>query len=213
MRLRILLADDHPVVRVGARAIIETSGVGDVVGQASGTDDLMDLLASHTCDVLVTDFSMPGGQQADGFAMLGAIRRRYPNLPILMLSMASNLSILRMVAAAGVLGLVDKGSSLDELPLALQTVHRGKPYISTGLRERMAELDSLGIHGSTGKKPSPREMEVLRLLASGLSVTQIAAQLHRSVTTISRQKGEAMRKLGISNDAELFEFLRHSLSG
>ncbi|WP_447897825.1 response regulator [Stenotrophomonas sepilia] len=209
MRLRIILADDHPVVRIGARALIESSGIGEVVAEANGTDELMQALEVQPCDVLVTDFAMPGGRQPDGFAMLGLIRRRYPELPILMLSMANNLGILRTVASAGVLGLIDKASSLDELPLALQTVYRGQPYVSKALKERIAERGDEAVSGGTGKPPSPREMEVLRLLATGLSVTQIAAQLNRSVTTISRQKGDAMRKLGIGNDAELFEFLRN----
>lgn len=208
MRLRIIIADDHPVVRMGARTVIETSGVGDVVAEASGTDELMEVLAGQPCDVLVTDFSMPGGQQADGFALVEVLRRRFPEVPILLLSMASNLGILRMVASAGVLGLVDKGSSLDELPLAIQTVHRGAPYISRILKERIAELGTAEVIGYATKPPSPREMEVLRLLASGLTVTQIAEQLHRSITTISRQKGDVMRKLGLKNDAELFEYLR-----
>lgn len=208
MRLRIILADDHPVVRIGARALIESSGVGEVTAEANNPDELLQALEDHPCDVLVTDFAMPGGQQPDGFAMLGLIRRRHPDLPILMLSMANNLGILRMAVSAGVLGLIDKASSLDELPQALQTVHRGAPYVSRGLKERIAELGSESVSAG-GKQPSPREIEVLRLLASGLSVTEIAAQLSRSVTTISRQKGDAMRKLGISNDAELFEFLRN----
>ncbi|MGH8055356.1 MAG: LuxR C-terminal-related transcriptional regulator [Stenotrophomonas sp.] len=106
------------------------------------------------------------------------------------------------------LGLIDKASSLDELPRALQTVHRVAPYVSKGLKERIAELGSETVAGGA-KQPSPREGEVLRLLSSGLSVTEIAAQLNRSVTAISRQKGDAMRKLGIGNDAELFEFLRN----
>lgn len=208
MRLRIIIADDHPVVRMGARMVIETSGVGDVVAEASSTDELIDVLAAQPCDVLVTDFSMPGGQQADGFALVEVLRRRFPEVPILLLSMASNLGILRMVASAGVLGLVDKGSSLDELPLAIQTVHRGAPYISRILKERIAEVGTAEVTGDAMKPPSPREMEVLRLLASGLTVTQIAEQLHRSITTISRQKGDVMRKLGLKNDAELFEYLR-----
>jgi two-component system, NarL family, captular synthesis response regulator RcsB len=208
MRLRIILADDHPVVRIGARAVIETSGVGDIVAEASGTDELLDALATHDCDVLVTDFSMPGGRQADGFALIELIRRRYPTLPVLMLSMASNLGILRMVVAAGVLGLVDKSASMDELPAAIQTIHRGAPYVSTTLKQRVAEMGTEDVAIGQNKRPSPKEAEVLRLLASGMTVTQIAEQLHRSVTTISRQKGDAMRKLGIRNDAELFEFLK-----
>ncbi|HEV7272160.1 response regulator transcription factor [Pseudoxanthomonas sp.] len=208
MRVRVILADDHPVVRIGAKALIENSGVADVVAEASGTDELFKALDETVCDVLVTDFSMPGGQQPDGLAMLSYIRRRHPKLPILMLSMANNLGILRLVAAQGVLGLIDKAASLDELPMAIQTVHRGSTYVSRGLKDRIAEIGSEAVTPAGTKAPSPREMEVLRLLATGLTVTQIAAQLHRSVTTISRQKSDAMRKLGIHNDAELFEFLR-----
>ncbi|MEQ4574093.1 MAG: response regulator transcription factor [Gammaproteobacteria bacterium] len=208
MRLRIIIADDHPVVRIGARAVIENSGVGDVVAEASSTDELMECLASHPCDVLVTDFAMPGGRQADGIALMELIRRRHPRLPVLMLSMANNLGLLRMVASAGVLGLVDKGSSMDELPVAIQTVHRGAPYISRGLKERVAEIGAEDVKGSPARPLSPRETEVLRLLASGLTVREIADQLHRSITTISRQKGDAMRKLGLKNDAELFHYLR-----
>lgn len=207
MRLRIILADDHPVVRMGARAVIEASGIGNIVAEATGTDSLIEALAANPCDVLVIDFSMPGGKQADGFAMIELIRRRYPDLPILMLSMASNLGILRMVVSAGVLGLVDKAASMDELPIAIQTIHRGAPYVSRTLKQRVAEMGTDDV-SSQRKRASPREMEVLRLLSSGLTVTQIAEQLHRSVTTISRQKGDAMRKLGIKNDAELFEFLK-----
>ncbi|KRG48435.1 response regulator [Stenotrophomonas beteli] len=207
MRLRVILADDHPIVRIGARALIEGSGVGEVIAEANNPGELLQALEDHSCDVLVTDFSMPGSQQPDGFAMLELIRRRHPNLPILLLSMANNLGILRMVVSTRVLGLIDKASSLDELPQALQVVHRGAPYVSKGLKKRIAELGSETV-AAGGKQPSPREGEVLRLLASGLSVTEIAMHLNRSKTTISRQKTDAMRKLGISNDAELFEFLR-----
>jgi two-component system, NarL family, captular synthesis response regulator RcsB len=206
MRLRIILADDHPVVLIGARAVISESGVGEVVAEAGTTDELMQMLTTTPCDVLVTDYSMPGSVAPDGFTMIQAIRRKYPNLPILMLSVASNLGILRMVANAGVLGLVDKTSSMKELPLAIQTIHRGVPYISRSLRDKIDENGTSAIEPAS-RNLSPREHEVLRLLAAGLSVSEIARSLNRSLTTISRQKGDAMRKLGLSNDAELFQFL------
>ncbi|WP_149193299.1 response regulator transcription factor [Luteimonas suaedae] len=208
MSLRIIVADDHHVVRIGARAVIESSGVGAIVAEATNPDELLQALAAHPCDVLVTDFSMPGSQQADGFPMIGLIRRQYPDLPILMLSAASNLGILRMVASAGVLGLVDKTSSMEELPVAIQTVHRGASYVSQTLRQRVAETGDTRVTEDAPKRPSPRETEVLRLLASGLTVSQIAERLHRGITTISRQKRDAMRKLGLKNDAELFDYLR-----
>jgi two-component system capsular synthesis response regulator RcsB len=107
-----------------------------------------------------------------------------------------------------VLGLVDKTSSMEELPLAIQTVHRGLPYVSHTLKER---IDAIGTKtvDDVGTKPlSPREIEVLRLLGSGQTVKEIALQLHKSVSTISRQKGDAMLKLGLKGDAELFDYLR-----
>ncbi|HAL24129.1 MAG TPA: DNA-binding response regulator [Stenotrophomonas sp.] len=208
MTLRIIIADDHPVVRIGTRAVIESSGVGRVVGEADTPQALMTLLANQPCDLLVTDYSMPGSVQADGFAMIGMVRRRYPDLPVLMLSVSNNLAILRMVLDSGVLGLVDKSSSMEELPQAIQTVYRGQSYISRSLRERVEEAGGWRMREGDGKPLSPREVEVLRLLGTGMTVKEISLQLHKSVSTISRQKGDAMLKLGLKGDAELFDYLR-----
>jgi two-component system capsular synthesis response regulator RcsB len=207
MKLRIIIADDHPVVLIGTKAVIEASGMGEVVAQASSADALFQALAAHTCDVLVTDYSMPGGQQADGFPMVGMIRRRFPDLPVVMLSVSNNLAILRMVVSTGVLGLVDKASSMDELPQAIQAVYRGQPYLSRTLKDRIDAIGTQGVDDDT-RQLSPKEVEVLRLLGGGMTVKQIAQQLHKSVSTISRQKGDAMLKLGLKGDAELFDYLR-----
>ena len=206
MPLRIVIADDHPVVRIGARAIIANSGVGDIVAEADGTDALLAMLETTACDVLVTDLNMPGGTQPDGLAMLGVIHRRYPELPIVLLSVTTNLGILRTATSQGVLGLVDKASSLEQLPAAIHAACHGRSFIAASLRERIADMEAET--NSEKRTLSPREVEVLRLLGTGLSVTEIGNQLHRSVTTISRQKGNAMRKLGIANDAELFSYLK-----
>ena len=208
MSLRIIIADDHPVVRIGTKSVIESSGVGHVVAEASSVDELLAALKAHPCDVLVTDYSMPGGGQPDGFAMIGQVRRHYPDLPVLMLSVSNNLAILRMVVATGVLGLVDKTSSMDELPLAIQTVQRGVPYVSLTLKERIDAIGTNSVEEGEAKPLSPRELEVLRLLGSGMTVKEIALHLHKSVSTISRQKGDAMLKLGLKGDAELFDYLR-----
>ncbi|GAB3043555.1 response regulator transcription factor [Stenotrophomonas tumulicola] len=209
MTLRIIIADDHPVVRIGARSVIHGSGVGEVVAEASTAQDLLAHLSSFPCDVLVTDYSMPDSSVPDGFAMISMIRRRYPQLPVLMLSVSSNLAILRMVRDAGVLGLVDKGSSMDELPVAIRTVHRGLHYVSSSLKERVDAAGSGAMAEGEGRPPSPREVEVLRLLGKGMTVKEIANILNRSASTISRQKGDAMLKLGLSSDAELFDYLRN----
>ncbi|MBS9727105.1 response regulator transcription factor, partial [Stutzerimonas stutzeri] len=108
----------------------------------------------------------------------------------------------------GVLGLVDKSSSMDELPQAIQAVYRGQTYISRSLRERVETAGSWRMREGDGKPLSPREVEVLRLLGTGMTVKEISLQLHKSVSTISRQKGDAMLKLGLKGDAELFDYLR-----
>ncbi|MFI8718777.1 response regulator [Stenotrophomonas sp. NPDC077464] len=208
MTLRIIIADDHPVVRVGAKAAIESSGVGVVVAEASSVEELFEALQTHECDVLVTDYSMPTSSKADGIGMIEKIRRTYPDLRMLMLSVSNNLGILRMVVGEGVLGLVDKGSTMDELPVAIQAVHRGQPYVSRKLRERIDMVGTQAIGDDRTRALSPREVEVLRLLASGLMVKEIAKKLHKSVSTISRQKGDAMLKLGVIGDAQLYDYMR-----
>jgi two-component system capsular synthesis response regulator RcsB len=208
MTLRIIIADDHHVVRLGARSVIESSGVGTVIAEAATVEELFAALAQHECDLLITDYSMPTSDKADGIGMIEKIRRLYPDLRVLQMSVTENIAILRMVAQSGVLGLFDKGSLVDELPLAIQAVSRGQPYISRTLREKIDRVGTQGIGDDRTRVLSPREVEVLRLLSSGLTVKLIADKLHKSMSTISRQKGDAMLKLGLRSDAELFDFMR-----
>ncbi len=208
--LRIIIADDHPVVLTGAAHVIARMKIGRVVAQARSAGELMEMLKTHPCDVLVTDYSMPGGDKADGLEMIKRIRRLYPDLPVVLLSVANNLAILRMVVSTGVQGLVDKASRMEELPNAILAVYRGQPYLSSTLKER---VDAIGTHDVDEKDTralSPKEVEVLRLLGAGQTVKEIALHLHKSVSTISRQKGDAMLKLGLKGDAELFDYLRDS---
>lgn len=205
MLQRILLADDHPVVRIGVRAIIDVHAVGQVVAEAGTVDELFQLLSERRFDLLVTDLSMPGTLHADGYAMIERICRNHPDLPVLVLSMASNASVLRTVYATGVLGMLDKASSMAELPVAIQVVQRGGMYVSASLRRLLAQA---GVRTPEQRALSPREAEVLRLLAKGMRVKDIALRLNRTITTISKQKGDAARKLGLRNDVELFDFLR-----
>lgn len=208
MPLRILLADDHPVVRIGVRCVIEANGAGRVVAEAGSVDQLFQQMAEHAFDILVTDLFMPGPIHPDGYAMIERICRNYPELPILVLSMTGNAGVLRMVQEAGVLGLLDKASSLAELLTALQAIRRGSIYVSAPLRRLLMQAEQWPPTLPGQRALSPREVEVMRLLAQGLRVKEIALKLNRGITTISKQKSDAERKLGIRNDVELFEFLR-----
>ena len=202
--IRVIIADDHPIVRAGARAIIAGEVSAIVVGEAARPEDLMDVLAREPCDVLVTDLTMPG-QQPDGLPMLAAVRRKYPAVGIVLLTGSTNARLLQLAIASGVKCVVNKNAAMKELPQAIDAAVRGKSYIGQSLH---AELS--GTSSSTRKgvsELSPREIEVLRLIASHRTVSEIAAQQSRSVATISHQKISGMRKLGLATDAELHVFL------
>lgn len=211
MSLRIALSDDHPVVRAGVRALLESaSTLGDswqVVAEAANADELLSLLATTPVDLLITDFSMPGSRAGDGLTLLGQIRRRHPQLPVIVLTMIGNVPVLRSIVDTGVSGLLDKAAAGTELPQAVRAVSQGRSYYGEALA---ALLDLGGRHDGERNEValSPRETEVLRLFAAGSSVSQIAAQLHRSKQTISRQKTDAMTKLGLKNDLEIYDYAR-----
>lgn len=204
--MRVVIADDHSVVRVGMRIIVNACRSCEVVAEADGVDRLMSVLSNTPCDLLITDFSMPGGQQADGLTMLGTLRRLYPAMPVILVTMFSSVVTIRAALAQGTMGIVAKDASASELPVAINAVGKGRRYISESLRELMDR----GSNQQDRSLLSAKEFEVVRMLASGMTVSEIAHQVKRSVSTISKQKSMAMLRLGISTDAELFAYARDS---
>jgi two-component system capsular synthesis response regulator RcsB len=206
MVLRTIIADDHPVVLMGARAALEAGGDIEVVGDASNGDRLVELLASLPCDVVVTDFSMPGGRHGDGLSLIDLIRRRYPRLPVVVLTMVNNPAVLQAMRSRGALGLCDKRAPLREVAVAVRYAAAGRAYMSDTIRR---QFDTGGVQATSDTvRLSAREIEVVRLYVGGMSISQIAEQLSRSVKTVSRQKRDAMRKLGIDHDSRLSEYAR-----
>jgi two-component system capsular synthesis response regulator RcsB len=206
MVLRTIIADDHPVVLMGTRAALEATGDIEVVGEGANGDQLLDLLTTRPCDVVVTDFSMPGGRHGDGLALIDLMRRRYPRLPVVVLTMVNNPAVLQAMRARGALGLCDKRAPLKEVAVAVRQAAAGRPYLSDTIRR---QFDIVGVHASCdASRLSAREMEVVRLYVGGMSITQIAERLSRSVKTVSRQKRDAMRKLGLDHDSRLSEYAR-----
>ena len=206
MILRTIIADDHPVVLMGTRAALEAAGDIDVVGEASNGDQLVELLASRPCDVVVTDFSMPGGRHGDGLSLIDLIRRRYPRLPVVVLTMVNNAAVLQTMRTRGALGLCDKRAPLTEVAVAVRQAAAGHAYLSETIRQQFDEAGVLC--RADAVRLSAREIEVVRLYVSGMSIGQIAERLSRSVKTVSRQKRDAMRKLGIDHDSRLSEYAR-----
>ncbi|RUL72687.1 response regulator transcription factor [Dyella choica] len=220
--MRVVIADDHEVVRIGLRTILDHSGEDyEVVGQADGGAELLEVLAHTACDVVILDFLMPDEQQGavalDGVALLHEMRRRHPRLPIVVLTTLRNSAILRSMYQEGADAVVEKTHVVHELLLALRTVRNGRTYVSKHLGEQLAgeytaraQVDG----AKAGPQLSKREVEVIRMFAQGRSITEIATLTHRSVKTVSRQKRSAMEKLGLSSDGQLFEYSRtHGLVG
>jgi two-component system capsular synthesis response regulator RcsB len=176
------------------------------VGEADGPDSLLSLLSTTPCDLLITDFSMPGNQQADGLKMLSTVRRHYASTPIILVTMFANVATLRVAFAQGVMAIVAKDASATELPLAIKSVGEGRRFISESLRTALAQAD-VEAH-SHSPSLSAKEHEVVRMLASGMTVSEIASYFKRSVSTISKQKSMAMQRLGISTDVDLFAYAR-----
>jgi two-component system capsular synthesis response regulator RcsB len=208
--MNILIADDHPVVALGVQALLQDLPGAKIVACVQNSTELIGTLENHPVDIVITDYAMPGGAYGDGIEMLARIRRRYPSVKLIVLTVLSNAAVLSKIARSGVDGLLNKGSELNEIPLALERVCRGLTYfgktVSNALAEQMLrpEIDKI-------RTLSPRELEVIRLFLTGTSVQNIALALRRSPKTVSNQKRAAMSKLGCNNDVELFNY--HSLIG
>lgn len=214
MRLRVVICDDHPVVVMGVKALLANQvGELEVVGEAHGGRQLLEMLDKQPCDLVITDFSMPGeSHRDDGLPMLRRLRTTWPDLPVIVLTMIHNPALQQGMLKLGVQGIVDKTGMMTELLRAIHAVSAGRTYISTrpsgvaphraGEAPRQADADS----SATGL--SVREAEVVRLYAQGMTITQIANAVRRSVKTVSKQKSDAMRKLGLESNRDLFEFAR-----
>ncbi|WP_440093034.1 response regulator [Pseudomonas syringae] len=209
--LHVIVADDHPIFLIGLRVVLEQDDLAHVVAEAGNPDALLQALASHACDVLVTDFMMPVERQNDGLRLLQRVRRDFPVLPVIVVTTLSNAGLFQSMLDLGVRGLLSKASLAGELPAAVKGALRGEVFVADSVRRVLREARQYGPDALLAAEHlSPRELEVLRLLSAGHTVGQIAAQLNRSKQTVSAQKVGAMRKLGLANDAALFIYLQES---
>ncbi|WP_313440454.1 response regulator transcription factor [Stenotrophomonas sp.] len=200
---RVTIADDHPVVRLGLRFLLEAEGRYRVIAEAVDAEDLMRALHQELPDLLLTDMIMPTGSMPDGHAMLALLRRSFPQLPVVLITMSSNLPSLRLALRSGVRAIIDKTAPADHIPAVLAQVLAGATYLSPNLEGVLRDADCSYPDPAT---LSRRELEVLRLCVSGPSITEVAEQLGRTVSTVSRQRRAAMEKLGIRTDVELFAY-------
>ena len=198
---RILLIDDHPVVRLGVRRILSEHFNPVFIGEAGDADSGSAQALNDEWDVVVLDITMPG---AVGLDVLKSIREQRPQLPILVLSIHPANQFARRALHAGASGYLTKDSAPSELVGAIEDVKRGRRYVSeavkatmTGARARIATHETL----------SDREYQALRMLGSGRTVSEISEELGLSVKTVSTYRARVLQKLGMRTNAELMRYV------
>ncbi len=202
--MRLFIADDHPIVRAGLIGIVADEGDMVVVGEATSGVDLVERLRKVPTDVLLLDVSMPGPGLVP---LLEALREMHPTIGVLVLSVHSEEQYATRALRAGARGYLTKDHSPGELVAAVRKVHAGGRYVSATLAERLAAELSAGTQGLPHERLSDREFEVLCLLGSGRSVTEIAAVLSLSVKTVSTYRMRLLEKLPATSNAELVRYV------
>lgn len=206
--VRIIVADDHPVVSLAlSDSLNEIPGFSVVATARSGLE-LITAIQTHPCRLIVTDFSMQSEtKDEDGLRLIERLRRMFPQIPIVVFTMLTNSGILSQLRQIGVTGIVSKDEPIGDLvAICVRAMTEKGPILSASVSKRLGHNDvTMGASGGN-RGLSPKELEVVRMFALGLSVTEIARRLHRSVATIGTQKQSAMRKLHIETNAELLRY-------
>lgn len=209
-KLNVVIADDHPIVLLGLLELIERDGRFHVVGQAVGSEGLVQLLEKQAVDLIVTDFSMPAkSPYGDGLKLVEYLKRHYPSVRILVLTMISSPLILTRLHELGVAGIIQKRHLHNEIEVALNAVIQGMEYQNADATAKSL-TDNLLTLNERFATLSPKEHEILRLFVSGQSVSDIARGQNRSSKTISAQKISAMRKLEVTSDQDLITYCLES---
>lgn len=201
-QMKVLLADDHPIVLMGVREIIERDSRFKVVGEAMSSSELIDKISQLNPDVIITDYNMPGDEQyGDGTRLVEYLSRHFPEPRVLILTVISNPQVLSWLYGLGISGVISKSAGLEQILVALDAFYRDGHYQQDTLEGAPSE-DEAGISQMLSQL-TVKEFEVLRLFATGVSVGEVAQSLNRSIKTISTLKISAMRKLNVDNDQAL----------
>ena len=194
--MNVIIADDHPIVLFGIRKSLEQIEWVNVVGEFEDSTALINNLPKLDAHVLITDLSMPGDKYGDGITLIKYIKRHFPSLSIIVLTMNNNPAILSAVLDLDIEGIVLKQGAPTDLPKALAALQKGKKFTPESVSRLLEKISA----GGYGDKRLLYVYLFLRLFAEGFLVTEIAKKLNRSIKTISSQKKSAMMKLGVEND-------------
>ena len=201
--MRILLADDHAMLRSGLKLVLSEAFKNVQFGEAADCQQTLDAVPRHPWDLIILDISMPG---RGGLDVLKEIRALYPRIPVLMLSMYTERQFAVRAFRTGANGYLTKACAGTELIRAVEHILAGGNYVSTDLAEHLVSVLS-GTRGAIlHERLSPREFEILRLIASGKTVKEIAFNLSLSVNTISTYRTRILEKMKLRTNAELTHY-------
>jgi DNA-binding NarL/FixJ family response regulator len=200
---RILIADDHPILRRGLKEILLRELEGAMCGEAGNAQQVLSEVQSQDWDLVILDVTMPG---RSGLDVLRDLRGLRPKLPVLVLSVHPEDQLGQRMLKAGASGYMNKESAPEELIKAVRKVIAGGRYVSAALAEKLAFDLSADAEQALHQRLSDRELEVLRMIGLGRTVSQIAEELHLSVTTVSTYRARILEKMSMTTTAELMHY-------
>lgn len=198
--MKIAIADDHMIVRRGMQLIVAKRPGWSIAVEAANADELFDGLSREPIDVVVLDLSLRG---RSGLDVIAQIRRDHPNVPALILSSKPEEEVALTAISAGARGYIEKDSTADEILEAINDVASGRTAVSAAVAHQMANRIMQPVTRAPHELLSPREFEVFRLIARGISMTEIAASLGVSVKTASTYRTRIMEKTGFRSNADI----------
>ena len=205
---RVLIVDDHPVLRAGLRQVLTESDMKVFVGEATNGQELLAKVREQSWDVVVLDISLP---DRSGLDLLKQLKSYYPDLPVVVLTMHAEEQYAIRVLRAGASGYLTKDSPPEEMAAAVLKVSEGGRYVSASLAERLV-FDIGGMRERPHEILSDREFQVFCMLASGERIKDIAAKLCLSVKTVSSHRARILTKMRMKNNAQLVQYaLEHNL--
>ncbi len=206
MITRIILADDHQMIREGLKNILSGDKTLRVVGEVSDGDELLNLLEKSPCDCVILDLSMP---RVDGLTTIPEIKKLYPKIKIVIFTLLADTNHFKYAMAQGASGYIAKGDASQEILTAIRVLKSGKQYVSpsvtTLLTDRLVRSD-YETDSPSPKIMTGRESQVLKLIAQGMASKNIAAKLKISIRTVENHRFNLSEKLGIKNTANLVRY-------
>ena len=205
-KAKIIIADDHAIVRAGLKALVQSDPQLTVTAEAEDGEELLDLLSKHRCDLVVVDISMP---HMDGLTAVKEIRRKFPKVKILILSMLKDYQHFEEVMRRGAAGYLVKDDAPEQLTLAIKTILKGRKFVSPSVSKVLIDRELRSL--DNGEIPSleiltSREKQILVMIAKGMANKMVASKLKISTRTVEHHRANLTDKLGLKDVASLVKY-------